>query len=138
MDYGLQLGRRFRALKLWFALRHLGVRGMRERLRGHVALAQQFAAWVAEAPEWSVVAPHPLSVVCFRHAPAGLSGTALDAHNEDIVRRVNATGEAYLSTTKLDGRRVLRLAIGNERTTEADVARAWEVLRSSADAAGGA
>ncbi len=134
MDYGLQLGRRFRALKLWFALRHLGVRGMQERLRGHVALAQEFAAWVREAPEWSVVAPHPLSVVCFRHVPAGLGGTALDDHNEDIVRRVNATGEAYLSTTKLDGRRVLRLAIGNERTTEADVARAWELLRSAAGA----
>jgi len=132
MDYGLQLGRRFRALKFWFALRHLGVSGMRERLRGHVALAQRFASWVAGEPGWEVLAPHPLSVVCFRHAVPGLDAAALDAHNGAIVDRVNATGEAFLSTTKLRGRLAIRLAIGNERTTEADVDAAWSLLRREA------
>jgi aromatic-L-amino-acid decarboxylase len=133
MDYGLQLGRRFRALKLWFAIRHLGVAKMRDLLRGHVALAQTFAAWVDAAPEWEVLAPHPLSVVCFRHRPADLASDAVDAHNLAIVERINASGEAFLSSTKLNGSVAVRLAIGNERTTEADVARAWELLCAASE-----
>ena len=125
MDYGLQLGRRFRALKLWFAMRHLGVRGMRDRLRSHIDLAQTFAAWVRAEPGWDVVAPHPLSVVCFRLGDD-------DERNSGIVDAVNATGDVFLSTTKLDGKLAIRLAIGNERTTEADVARAWQLLREAA------
>jgi aromatic-L-amino-acid decarboxylase len=133
MDYGLQLGRRFRSLKLWFAMRHLGVAGMRERLRSHIALAQIFAGWLEATPGWEICAPHPLSVVCFRHVPAGHDpGESLDAHNAAIVEAVNATGEAFLSTTKLNGRLVLRLAIGNERTTESDVAAAWHLLQTAA------
>jgi len=132
MDYGLQLGRRFRALKLWFAMRRLGVAGMRERLRAHVALAQRFAAWVQAQPNWEVVAPHPLSVVCFRYAPAGLDDERCDERNAAIVEAVNATGEAFLSTTRLHGRLVVRLAIGNERTTEDDVRAAWELLQTAA------
>lgn len=132
MDYGLQLGRRFRALKLWFAMRHLGVTKMRERLREHIALAQTFAAWIEAADEWEVSAPHPLSVVCFRHVPPGYTADALDAHNQRIVDVVNATGEAFLSTTKLYGRLVLRLAIGNERTRESDVTAAWNLLKQAA------
>jgi aromatic-L-amino-acid decarboxylase len=134
MDYGLQLGRRFRALKMWFAMRHLGVLGMQERLRRHIALAQTFAGWVAGEPPWEVVAPHPLSVVCFRHADPGLSGDALDAHTAAIVDAVNATGEVFLSTTRLHGRLVIRLAIGNDRTTEEDVAAAWTLLKVHAAA----
>ncbi len=134
MDYGLQLGRRFRALKLWFAMRHLGVRGMRQRLREHISLAQTFAGWVRAEANWRVVAPHPLSVVCFRYVALGENDHAGDdALNARIVDAVNATGEAFLSTTRLDGRLVIRLAIGNERTTEADVARAWELLRDAAE-----
>ncbi len=134
MDYGLQLGRRFRALKLWFAMRTLGARGMRERLRAHIALADDFAADVRAEPGWNVVAPHPLSVVCFRHERAGDDPAATDAHNLAIVDAVNATGEAFLSTTKLDGRVAIRLAIGNERTTADDVAVAWRLLRERAAA----
>jgi aromatic-L-amino-acid decarboxylase len=129
MDYGLQLGRRFRALKLWFAMRHLGVSGMRDRLRRHIALAQDFAAWVRAEPDWEVCAPHPLSVVCFRHAPEGLEGEALDAHTTALADAVNATGEAFISTTRLHGRVVLRCAIGNEGTTHDDVAALWTILR---------
>jgi len=132
MDYGLQLGRRFRALKFWFALRHLGVAGMRERLRGHIALAQRLSEWIEAEPGWEVLAPHPLSVVCFRHALPGLDEEAQDAHNVAVVDRVNATGEAFLSSTRLRGRVALRIAIGNERTTEADVAAVWTLLRDAA------
>ena len=116
MDYGLQLGRRFRALKLWFVLRHFGADGIRERLRGHIALAQEFAQWVREEPNWEVLAPHPLSVVCFRYAPPSCDEAELDRRNAQILHDVNATGEAFLSHTKIEGRYALRLAIGNLRT----------------------
>jgi aromatic-L-amino-acid decarboxylase len=128
MDYGLQLGRRFRALKLWFAMRAYGVRGLQTVLRRHIALAQEFAAWVAAEPDWEIAAPHPLSVVCLRHRPPGLDAAASDAHNLAIIDAVNATGEVFLSHSKLDGRVVIRLAIGNERTTRDDVALAWRLL----------
>lgn len=135
MDYGLQLGRRFRALKLWFAMRAYGVAGMQERLRRHIALAQELAARIAAEPGWEIAAPHPLSVVCFRAVPdPALDPLALDAHNLAIVDAVNATGEAYLSSTRLHGRVVLRIAIGNERTTRDDVAVAWELVRRAAAA----
>lgn len=133
MDYGLQLGRRFRALKLWFVFRHFGARGLRERLRAHVALAAQFARWVEGEADWELCAAHPFSLVCFRHAPVGLDAPALDAHNERLMHAANATGEIFLSHTKLDGRFVLRLAIGNLRTGQADIETAWRVLRSAAE-----
>jgi aromatic-L-amino-acid decarboxylase len=135
MDYGLQLGRRFRALKLWFVLRSYGVSGMQQRLRAHIALAQELAAWIEAEPEWEVVAPHPLSVVCFRHVPdTGWDDARVDAHNTALMDAVNATGEVFLSSTKLYGRVVLRIAIGNERTTRDDVALAWKLLRREAAA----
>jgi aromatic-L-amino-acid/L-tryptophan decarboxylase len=127
MDYGLQLGRRFRALKLWFALRTFGVRGIRERLRDHIALAQELASWIEAEPGWEIAAPHPLSVVCFRYAGS-------DALNVAIMDAVNATGEAFLSSTRLHGRVVLRVAIGNERTTRDDVRLVWDLLRREAAA----
>ena len=132
MDYGLQLGRRFRALKLWFAMRAFGVRGLQATLRSHIALAQELAGWIAAEPGWEISAPHPLSVVCFRHVPADLEGAACDAHNLAVLDAVNATGEAYLSNTRLHGRVVLRLAIGNDRTTRDDVLAAWTLLREAA------
>jgi aromatic-L-amino-acid decarboxylase len=133
MDYGLQLGRRFRALKLWFVLRHFGAEGIREQLRRHIALAQEFASWVNAEPGWEVMAPHPLSVVCFRYAPPGVVEAQRDALNAEILRAVNATGEAFLSHTKVDGHYALRLAIGNLRTQRADVEHAWKLLRGSAE-----
>ncbi len=132
MDYGLQLGRRFRALKLWFVLRYFGAEGLRERLREHVALAQEFAGWVNAEPDWEVLAPHPFSVVCFRYAPRGCTEQDLNAVNSGIMDAVNATGEVFLSHTKLEERFALRLAIGNLRTTRDDVAAAWELLRGMA------
>ncbi len=130
MDYGLQLGRRFRALKLWFVLRRFGVEGIREKLRAHIDLAQSFAAWVREDSDWEVLAPHPLSVVCFRYR--ALDPAPLDEFNERLMHAVNATGDIFISHTRIDGVFALRLAIGNLRTGPADVACAWELLRRTA------
>ena len=124
-EYGPALGRRFRALKLWAVLRCYGREGLQERIREAVRLAELFEGWVREEPGWEVVAPRPFSVVCFRREGS-------DEENADLLERVNASGEAFLSHTALDGRYVLRLAIGNARTTEEDVRRAWDVLRREA------
>jgi len=134
MDYGLQLGRRFRALKFWFVLRSYGAQRIRSILRRHIALAQTFARWVSDQPDWEILAPHPLSTVCFRYAPPNLAGAELAALNTRIVDAVNATGEVFLSSTKIDGVTALRLAIGNERTTEGDVRLAWDLLQTHAAA----
>ncbi len=132
-DYSFQLGRRFRALKLWFVIRAFGLDGLAERLRFHCALARRLEGWVAEAPGWELMAPVPMSVVCFRHRPAGVTGEAeLERHNARLLDRVNATGKAFLSHTKLGGRYVLRVAIGNIRTREEHLATAWGLLREFA------
>ncbi|MFN2449620.1 MAG: aspartate aminotransferase family protein [Candidatus Baltobacteraceae bacterium] len=128
MDYGLQLGRRFRALKLWFVLRYFGAQGLREMLRSHVALAQELAAWVAQETGWRVVAPHPFSVVCMRFEPPGAPEEFCDRLNARILDAANASGELFLSHTKVGGRFTLRVAIGNLQTTRTDVRRAWDVL----------
>jgi aromatic-L-amino-acid/L-tryptophan decarboxylase len=124
-DYGPALGRRFRALKLWAVLRWYGGEGLRALIREHVRLAQLFASLVEADPAWEVVAPHPFSTVCFRRR---------DGDNDAIARAATATGELFVATTKLRGQSVIRLAIGNAQTTEADIRRAWEVLRSCAAA----
>jgi aromatic-L-amino-acid decarboxylase len=121
-DYGPALGRRFRSLKLWAVLRCFGAERLRAIQREHIRLAQLFASWVEADPDWELVAPQRFSLVVFRR-------NGSDAENEAILERVNASGEIFLSQTKLDGRYVLRLAIGNARTQEDDVRRAWEVLR---------
>jgi aromatic-L-amino-acid decarboxylase len=125
MDTGVQLGRRFRALKLWMVLRHFGAEGLRARLTEHVRLARLFAGWVTDHPDFSLMAPAPFSVVCFR-------ANGPDSLNERLLERVNASGEVFVSHTKLEGRYVLRLAIGNLRTTEAHVARAWTLVQQHA------
>jgi aromatic-L-amino-acid/L-tryptophan decarboxylase len=124
-EYGPALGRRFRSLKLWAVLRCLGREGLQARIREHVRLAELFEGWVRAADGWELAAPRGFSLVCFRL-------DASDEANEALVERVNRTGELFLSHTKLRGRYVLRLAIGNARTTEADVRRAWEVLQREA------
>jgi aromatic-L-amino-acid decarboxylase len=126
MDTGIQLGRRFRALKLWMVIRHFGADGIRERLAEHMRLARLFAAWVDESPTFERMAPVPFSVVCFR-----MRGD--DQINERLMNSVNAGGEIFLSHTRLRDRFVLRLAIGNLHTTEAHVARAWALLNERVD-----
>ena len=132
MDYGVQLGRRFRALKLWMVIRAFGADGLASRLEHHCALAATFASWVDAEPQWETNAPVLFSLVCFRLAPDGTTEEERDRLNADILQRVNGSGEAYLSHTKLNGRYVLRLAIGNIRTEERHVARAWALLREAA------
>jgi aromatic-L-amino-acid decarboxylase len=124
-DYGPALGRRFRALKLWAVLRCVGRNGLQAMIREHVRLAELFEGWVRDEPGWELSAPRPFSVVCFRREGS-------DEDNERLLAAVNTTGEIFISHTKLGGRYVLRLAIGNAGTTEADVARAWDVLRREA------
>jgi aromatic-L-amino-acid decarboxylase len=124
-EYGPALGRRFRALKLWAVLRCYGREGLQARIREAVRLAELFEGWVRDEDGWELSAPREFSVVCFRRQ-------ASDEDNAALLERVNASGEAFISHTVLDGRYVLRLAVGNARTTEADVERAWEVLRRSA------
>jgi aromatic-L-amino-acid decarboxylase len=133
MDYGVQLGRRFRALKLWMVVRAFGAEGIRERIRAHCSLGTEFAGWVRTASGFEVMAPVPFSVVCFRATPAG-TAEEQDALNERILERVNASGELFLSHTRLRGRFVLRLAVGNLRTTRAHVERAWSLIREAAAA----
>jgi aromatic-L-amino-acid decarboxylase len=131
MDTGLQLGRRFRALKLWAVLRYFGAEGIRARLQHHCDLAKRFADWVDADPDFTRVSPVPFSVVCFRATPRHLTGdaAALDALNERILDRVNRSGEVFLSHTKLNGEYVIRLAIGHLKTEERHVGRAWDLLR---------
>lgn len=133
-DWGIQLGRRFRALKLWFVIRSYGVDGLRAMLRRHIALAAEFRGWVEREPGFVVAAPSPFGLVCFRHEPpaAGLDGPSLDAWNRDLLRRVNAAGDVYLTHTELGGRYTLRLAVGQWQTQRADVGRAWERIRAAA------
>jgi aromatic-L-amino-acid decarboxylase len=133
MDYGPALGKRFRSLKLWFVLRSFGAEGIAARIREHVRLAQLLAGWVDAEPFWERMAPTHLSLVVFRHRPAGLSDAQVDAHNEALMAAVNATGRIFISHTKLGGRFALRFAIGNIRTEERHVAAAWELLRQTGD-----
>jgi aromatic-L-amino-acid decarboxylase len=126
-EVSIPLGRPFRALRLWAVLRCYGRAGLQGMIREHVRLAELFEGWVRDEPGWELCAARPFSVVCFR-----LEGS--DEENERLLGAVNATGEIFISHTKLDGRYVLRLAIGNARTTEADVQRAWDVLRRDAAA----
>ena len=121
MDYGPQLGRRFRALKLWFVLRHYGAEGLREVIRRHCALAREFASWVEKDPGFELCAPVTFSTVCFR-------ARASDEDNEKLMAAVNRDGAVFLSHTKLQGRYVIRLAIGNYQTQREHVAKVWELV----------
>lgn len=129
MDYGFQLGRRFRALKLWMTLRAYGAQGLAERIRHHVRLARHFADLVRADPDWRVVTPVHFSLAVVRYQPAGMSDADADAANARIAERASATGEVFLGTTVLEGRTVIRLAVGNIGTRVRHVERAWEVLR---------
>jgi aromatic-L-amino-acid decarboxylase len=129
MDYGPQLGRRFRAIKLWFVMRYFGVEGIAARIREHIAMAREFAEWVDLSPDFERLAPVPFSVVCFRAHPQNISNESeLDTLNETLMEEVNRRGKVYLSHTKLRGMFTLRLAIGNIRTTREYVKLAWDDL----------
>jgi aromatic-L-amino-acid decarboxylase len=134
-DWGIPLGRRFRALKLWFAIREQGVEGLRARLRRDLANAHWFAEQVRAAKGWKVLAPVPLQTVCVRHEPPGLEGDALDRHTLAWADRVNRSGQAYLTPATLDGRWMVRVSIGALLTERGHVEALWTLMRSEAEAA---
>jgi aromatic-L-amino-acid decarboxylase len=129
MDYGIQLGRRFRALKLWFVMRYFGREGLIDRIREHCRLAHLFASWVEGSSNFEMLAPVPFALVCFRACPAGVDD--LDSLNEKIMNDINASGEAYLSHTKLGGKFTLRLSVGSIRVEEKHLVKVWELLTRS-------
>jgi len=132
-EYQPQLGRRFRALKLWIQLRWFGLEGLRRRIERHLQLAAEFARWVDDDPDWERLAPVPFSTVCFRWTGGGgITDEELDTRNAAIMDAANRTGEVFLSHTRLDGRFTIRVAVGNLRTEARHVARAWELLREAA------
>jgi aromatic-L-amino-acid decarboxylase len=139
-EYTPQLGRRFRALKLWVQLRWFGLEGLRRRIERHLAMAADLAATIDADPDWELMAPVPFSTVCFRWRPAGLAERAdaaevaevIDRANAAIMDSVNRTGEVFLSHTRLAGRFTIRIAIGNLRTETRHIERAWVLLRAAA------
>jgi aromatic-L-amino-acid decarboxylase len=124
-DWQIPLGRRFRALKLWFVIRHYGVEGLQAYVRHHVELAQEFKSWIEKSPSFELAAPAPLNLVCFRHVGG-------DAINRNLLDALNVTGELYLTHTSLDGRFTLRMAIGQSGTEEWHVREAWKTIQKTA------
>lgn len=126
MDYGVPLGHRFRSLKFWFVLRYFGLEGFRSILRAHIAMAQEFVAWIGEDGRFELSAPVPFSTVCFRYKGS-------DDDNRALLERVNASGKVFISHTNLGGKIVLRVAIGNLGTRREDIREAWEIIRRAAN-----
>jgi len=125
-DWHIQLGRRFRALKLWFVIRHYGVAGLQYHIRRHIQLAQLFASWIEADPDFELASPAPLNLVCFRH-------TAGDVVNQEIMEAINQSGKAYLTHTKLDDRFTLRLCVGQTNTDADHVSHVWNLIQQEAD-----
>jgi len=134
-DWGIQLGRRFRALKLWFVIRTYGVEGIRRKIKEHIDLATRFASWIDEAEDFELMAVPTVTLVCFRYRPlSDLSQAELDRKNEMLLERLNASGRIYLTHTRLSDRYVIRLVVGQTQVNEPDVAQAWELITSVARA----
>jgi aromatic-L-amino-acid decarboxylase len=130
-DWGIALGRRFRALKLWFVLRSYGIEGLQQILRRHIALAQWFKICIEGHPEFELMAPVPLNLVCFRYHPQGVNDVEmLNKLNESLLQRLNASGKLYMSHTKLQGQYVLRFVCGQTYVQEQHVQQAWQLIEA--------
>jgi aromatic-L-amino-acid decarboxylase len=134
MDYGISLGRRFRALKLWFVIRNFGVEGLQALIREHIRIARVLAKWIDDDPTFERLADVNFSTVVFRHRPTGMSEDELNRHNADVLRAVNETRAVFLSHTRVRGKYALRIAIGNIHTTEPDVRHALDQVRKAGEA----
>ena len=124
-DWHIPLGRRFRALKLWFVIRHYGIQGLRHHIRQHINLAQEFAQWIRQSDDFELAAPAPLNLVCFRHLHS-------DAFNKAILNRLNQSGRIYLTHTTLNDQYVLRFCVGQTQTAASHVRQAWQLIQDSA------
>ena len=125
-DWHIPLGRRFRSLKLWFVIRYYGVEGLQFHVRRHIAMAQQVLEWVKQDERFEVAAPAPLNLVCFRYRGG-------DQRNEELMNRLNSSGDLYLTHTRLDGRFTLRFCVGQTNTTQRHVEQAWKRIQQEAD-----
>lgn len=132
MDYGFQLGRRFRSLKLWFIIRYFGVEGIANRLREHIAWTKEFSNRIIEANDFELTAPVPFSTVCFRYNPGGKAEAELNTINEKLLEKINSTGKIFLSHTKLYEKFVIRLTIGGIRHEQRHIENAWELVKTTA------
>lgn len=130
-DWGIQLGRRFRALKLWFVIRNYGVEGIQHMIREHVRLAGLFATWLRSNRQFEIMVPPQLSLVCFRLNPGGMNEAQLDLLNEKLLERINAKGNIFLTHTRLKDRYCIRMAIGSRTTEERHIKKAWEVIQEA-------
>jgi aromatic-L-amino-acid decarboxylase len=130
-DWGIQLGRRFRALKLWFVIRSYGITGLQEKLREHLRMAQDLGGRIRETPGFQLMAPVPLNLVCFRYAPEGIPETSLNTLNMELMERLNRTGKVYLTHTKLSGAVVLRMVVGQTNVGQRQVNDAWELVTTT-------
>jgi len=131
MDYGIQLGRRFRSLKLWFVIRYFGVEGLAARIKHHIELAKEFAKWIDDEKDFERMAPVPFSTVCFRYNPGNKSEEQLNKLNEKLLEKLNASGKIFLSHTKLNGKFVIRLTIGSIRHERRHILEAWELIKKN-------
>jgi aromatic-L-amino-acid/L-tryptophan decarboxylase len=136
-DWGIQLGRRFRALKLWFVIRSYGISGLQERLREHLRMAQELAARIRESGGFQLMAPVPLNLICFRYAPGGIPETSLNGLNMELMERLNRTGRIYLTHTKLNTAVALRMVVGQTNVGQRHVDEAWELITTTARSLGG-
>jgi aromatic-L-amino-acid/L-tryptophan decarboxylase len=132
-DWGIQLGRRFRALKLWFVIRSYGVEGLQELVRNHVALAREFSGWLKEDGRFELMAPVNLSLVCFRYNPGGVDEESLEVQNRRFLEQVNASGKVFLTHTNLKGKFAMRMSVGQRTTARVHLETAWNLLRLCAD-----
>ena len=131
-DWGIPLGRRFRALKLWFVIRNFGVRGLQEKLRYQISIAQKLANEIEEENDFEILAPVTLNVICFRYKPEGKSDEEINSINENLLHTVNSTGKIYFTHTKLSGKYTLRLVIGQTNVTEKHINDAWKLIKETA------
>jgi aromatic-L-amino-acid/L-tryptophan decarboxylase len=132
MDYGIQLGRRFRSLKLWFIIRYFGVDGIAERIKNHIYLAKELRNWIEQESDFEIMAPTPFSTVCFRFNPGGRSEDELNQLNENLLDKINQSEKIFLSHTKLNGKFVIRLTIGSIRHKRKHIEEAWEIIKTMA------
>lgn len=132
MDYGIQLGRRFRSLKLWFIIRYFGVEGLAARIKNHIELAKEFTKWIDNENDFERIAPVHFSTVCFRYNPGNLNEDELNRLNENLLEKINQSGKIFLSHTKLNNKFVIRLTIGSIRHEKRHIEEAWEIIKSTA------